>query len=377
MYVGIDAHKRDCHATVLNDQGEVVSTARFPSNLGALSAWAKTLPPGCVLALEASTVAKRIYGHLQGLGLDVRMAHPLEVRRRAGIKKKTDALDSYELADLLRMNRLPVAHVPSPELNERRQLLRFRVDLGKKANTVKCQVHALLVHNGITSNLTDIFGVTGRRQMAQATSQLSPTQRYLIEGLLAQLEVLGHQMEEVEGQLAELGARDPAVQKLMTLPGVDFYSAQVILEEIGDITRFPSEKHLSSYAGLVPRVMQSGSVLRMGRIHKQGPKVLRWILTTCAHAAVKSPGKFQRLFRKWEKRLGKGKAIVAVAHKMLEVIFALLARNEPSSEERAEKTQAKVVRMKGRARALPLRDVVGRWERLPLPARTILSGGRS
>lgn len=376
-YVGIDAHERDCHATVMNDQGEVASTARFPTNLGALTAWATRLPKGAKLALEASTVAKRIDWHLQGLGLEVRMAHPLEVRRRAGTKKKTDAIDSYELADLLRMNRLPEAHVPSPELNERRQLLRFRVDLGKKANTVKCQVHALLVHNGVTSSLPDIFGASGREQMARATARLSLTQRSLIEGLLAQLEVLGHQMEEVEGQLAELGSKDPAVQKLMTLPGVDFYSAQVILEEIGDITRFPSEKHLSSYAGLVPRVMQSGSVLRMGRIHQQGPRVLRWILTTCAHAAVKSPGKFQRLFRKWEKRLGRGKAIVAVAHKMIEVIFALLARNEPYSEERAEKTHAKVVRMKGKARALPVRDVVRRWEKLPNPSRTIVSGAGS
>ena len=121
-------------------------------------------------------------------------------------------------------------------------------------------------------------------------------------------------------------------------------------------------------------MMQSGSVLRRGRIHQQGPRVLRWILTTCAHAAVKSPGKFQRRFRKWEKRLGKGKAIVAVAHKMIEVIFALLARNEPYSEERAEKTHAKVVRMKGKARALPVRGVVQRWEQLPLTSRAILSG---
>lgn len=229
VYVGIDARKRDCHATVMNAEGEFVSTARFPSSLGALTAWAKRLPQGAKLALEASTVAKRIYWHLQGLGPDVKRAHPLEVRRRAGTKKKTDAIDGYELADLLRMNRLPEAHVPSPELNERRQLLRFRVDLGKKANTVKCQIHALLVHNGFTSNLTDIFEVAGREQMAKATSKLSFTQRFLIEGFLSQLEVLGHQIEEVEGQLAELAAKDPAVQKLMTLPGVDFYSAQVIL----------------------------------------------------------------------------------------------------------------------------------------------------
>lgn len=166
------------------------------------------------------------------------------------------------------------------------------MDLGKKAHTVKCQVHALLVHNGITSNQTDTFGREGRCRMEKAIAKLPRTQRYLLEGLLTQIDLLGRQMEEIDGRLAELGQKDPAVQKLMTLPGVDFYSAQVILEEIGDITRFPSEKHLSSYAGLVPRVMQSGATLRMGHIHKQGPKALRWILTTCAHVAAKSPGRF-------------------------------------------------------------------------------------
>ncbi|MGI0129485.1 MAG: IS110 family transposase [Thermoplasmata archaeon] len=374
MYVGIDAHKRDCHATVLNDTGETVSTVRFPTTQKALTEWARRLPPGSVLALEASTVAKRIYWHLKELGLDVRMAHPLEVRRRAGNKKKTDALDSFELADLLRMRRLPEAYVPSPEANERRQVLRYRIDLGKKARLVKNQVHALLVHNGVTFELSDTFGVEGRSRLHRM--RLPSSQRYLLDGLLAQLDLLGRQIEEVEGQLAELGSKDPAVQKLMTLPGVDFYSAQVILEEIGDITRFPTEKQLSSYAGLVPRVMQSGSTLRMGHIHKQGPKALRWILTTCAHAAVKSPGKFQRLFRRWEKRLGKGKAIVAVDHKMIEVIFALLSRGESYSEERAESTRRKLSRMKGLARSLPLPDLAKRVESLPDAATAILRGVR-
>ena len=115
---------------MLNENGEKLSTACFPTNRGALTAWAKTLPEGSGLALEASTVAKRLYWHLKGLGLDVRMAHPLEVRRMAGSKKKkTDAIDSFELADLLRMKRLPEAYVPPPELNERRQLLRYRIDL--------------------------------------------------------------------------------------------------------------------------------------------------------------------------------------------------------------------------------------------------------
>ena len=101
------------------------------------------------------------------------------------------------------------------------------------------------------------------------------------------------------------------------------------------------------------------------------------ILTTCAHGAVKSPGKFQKLFRRWEKRLGKGKAIVAVAHRMIEVIFALLSRGESYSEERAEKTHAKIVRMKNRARALPTRDPASRWAGLGPVTQELLRGTRS
>ena len=179
MYVGIDAHKRECHATVLNEQGEKLSAARFPTNLGALTAWAKTLPPGSCIAIEASTVAKRLYWHLKEMGLDVRMAHPLEVRRMAGRKKKTDALDSFELADLLRMRRLPEAYVPSRDQNERRQLLRYRIDLGRQTNVVKCQIHALVLHNGISSKATDLFGVKGRAELAAA--KLPPTQQVLAQ----------------------------------------------------------------------------------------------------------------------------------------------------------------------------------------------------
>lgn len=114
----------------------------------------------------------------------------------------------------------------------------------------------------------------------------------------------------------------------------------------------------------------------MGRIHKQGPKTLRWILTTCVHAAVKNPGKFQHLFRCLERRIRKGKVIVAVPHRMLEVIFALLARHEVYSGVRAEKTRLKLARMRSKARALRRRDPRARWTALGEPTRRILTGAR-
>jgi len=92
---------------------------------------------------------------------------------------------------------------------------------------------------------------------------------------------------------------------------------------------------------------------------------------------VKSPGKFQRLFRRWEMRLGKGKAIVAVAHKMIVGIFTLLSRGESYSEERAESTRRKLSRMRGLARPLPTPDLSQRVGSLPSAATAILRGVRS
>ena len=130
-----------------------------------------------MLALEASIVAQRLYWHLKGRGPYVRRAHPLEVRRMAVSKKKSDAIDSFELADLLWMNRLPEAHIPPPELNERRQLRRYRIDLRKMMRRIKWQILALLDQFGVTTELTDFFGISGRLEMRRVTARLPTSQR--------------------------------------------------------------------------------------------------------------------------------------------------------------------------------------------------------
>lgn len=125
---------------------------------------------------------------------------------------------------------------------------------------------------------------------------------------------------------------------------------------------------------LVPRVMPNRNNLCLGRIHKQGPRALRWNHTTCPHAAVKARGKLQRLLRRSEKWLGKGKAIVAVAHRRIKVILVLLARNETHAEDRAEKTRAKIVPMPSRAR--PPRDPEARWVALNAVPKQESEGAR-
>ena len=372
-YVGIDAHKNMCHATVMSPEGDIVGEKRFRTNVKVLEAWARTLPVDAVFAIESGTPTKRLYWTLKAMGRDVRMAHPAEVRRMMGTKKKTDREDSAFLADLLRMGRLPVSYVPDPEKDEERQLVRHRMDLGKKRSAVKNQIHAILSSAGVsTSQFSDLFGRGGLAMLKEV--ELSVHQRFILDNHLRHLELLTEQIEDVERALAKLASENPAARTIMQIKGVNFYSALVILSEIGDVTRFPTSKHLASYAGLVPRVYQSGNATRMGHIHKQGPKALRTMLISCANASVRGSGKFQRMYRRIKKRKDHGKAIVAVARKMLSVIFVLLTRGCEYEDREDDKVRYKTRRMERIARGVPDVDIENAVAKLSERTKKVLRG---
>ena len=375
-YVGIDAHKNMCHATVMSRDGYIVSEKIFSTNVKVLEAWARTHPKDYVYAIEAGTPTKRLYWALKEMGREVHMAHPTEVRRMMGTKKKTDREDSAFLADLLRMGRLPEAYIPDPEKDEERQLLRYRMDLGKKTHVVKNQVHAILTSAGIpTSDFSDLFGEGGSEYLRSV--RLHGHQQYILDGHLKQLALLAAQIDEVERALAKIAQKNPSARTLMQMKGISFYSALVILNEIGDVTRFPTAKHLTSYAGLVPRVYQSGNVARTGHIHKQGPKALRWIMVQCANSSVKGPGKFQSIYKRLKKRIGHQKAITAVARRMLAVIFVLLTRGCEYEERDDRNVHVKMRKMERIAKALPGVDMDKTFVGLPENARQLLRGERS
>jgi hypothetical protein len=122
---------------------------------------------------------------------------------------------------------------------------------------------------------------------------------------------------------------NPQAQLLMQIPGINFVSALVILGEIGDILRLPSPKKLCSYSGLVPRISQSGQKLYTGRITKAGRKKLRWILVEAAQTAIRNESYWQAVFERIAARKGRNVAIVAVARKILTVIWHMLTKNQP------------------------------------------------
>ena len=113
----------------------------------------------------------------------------------------------------------------------------------------------------------------------------------------------------------------------MTIPGINLYSAAVIISEIDDISRFKSKEKLASYSGLVPRQDQSGSRDIRGHISKRGPSMLRFVLVTASHTAIKRSKRLRAKYLSMVRRVGRNRAIVAIARILTELIYTMLKNN--------------------------------------------------
>jgi len=273
-----------------------------------------------------------LYETIEQYTPQVVLAHPLKTRAIAEARIKTDTIDATTLAELLRLDGIPQAYIPPREVRDVRELLRYRAALVSLRMGLKNKVHAVLTKNAMECSWSNVLGKKSQQWLK--TLPLRPCYRQELDGYVRVAEVLTVLIAEITTTIKQLVAASPQAQLLMTIPGVSYYSALLILSEIGEVGRFPSAKHLCSYAGLVPSVYSSGSKSFHGRITKQGSRWLRWICVEISIHAANGDARFQSLYRRVLRRRGLATAKVAVARKILTVIYAMLKNNEPFRRRR-------------------------------------------
>jgi transposase len=271
--------------------------------------------------------------------------------------RKTDVKDAAWIADLLAHGLLRPSFVPPPPIRELRELTRQRAQLVRDRAAVVNRIQKVLEAANIklASVATDVLGASGRamlramiagqddparladlaqRRLRSKIPQLRPAlhgrvtdhHRFLLRALLDQAEALEALIARFDDQIgAALAPFAEAALRLRTIPGVGPQAADVIVAEIGtDMGRFPSAGHLTSWAGLCPGNDQSAGKRRSGKTTK-GSRWLRATLVQAAWAASHTKQTiFSATYRRWAKRLGKKKALVAVARKILVVAYELL-----------------------------------------------------
>jgi transposase len=326
-YIGIDFHKQTSYITRMDGEGNILEQLRVRNKPEELGVFLANHVNGSRIAIEATGNWYYFYELIEDLNPDVCLSHPQKTRAIASARIKTDKIDSTTIAHLLRSDLLPTAYIPSRDMRDTKEILRYRASLVSLRTNIKNKVRAILSKNGIVLSYSNVFGKNSISYLK--SSDLRPCYRCATDGYIRLAEALNLLIDEVSQIIKEMVEKSPRAMLLTTIPGISYYSALLILAEIGDINRFPDARHLCSYSGLVPSTYQSADRTRHGRITKQGSRWLRWILVELTYHAIEGSPKFKSLYLRIAKKHGKNTARVAVARQMLKVIFYMLKHNEP------------------------------------------------
>lgn len=362
---GLDVHQKSVVAclTTLDAQGkhhkELRRFGTMTAELLALADWLTAA--GCThVAMESTGVYwKPVFNLFEGL-FTLLVVNAQHVKQLPG--RKTDMRDAEWIADLLQHGLLRASFIPSAEQRALRDLTRHRSTVveerarivnrlqkvledtniklaavasditGKSARTM---LEALLAGERDVNRLADLARGRMRSKRAQLeqalAGRLQPHHAFLIAEHLSHIDYLDEAIERLSAQIAaRLTECEEEIALLDTVPGLSRRSAEVLVAEIGtDLSRFPSAAHLASWAGMCPGNHESGGKRLSGRTRK-GSRWLRQVLIEAAHAAARSKTTYLGAqYRRLAARRGTKKAIIALGHTILVMVYHVLTRREP------------------------------------------------
>jgi transposase len=329
-YVGIDLHKKTISIYVVNQDRKKLDHKRLyclPSEpiveyfrkLGEFQA-----------VIEATASYEWLVRLLEPLAKRIVLAHPKKLRVIAESTRKSDKIDAQLLAEFLALDMIPAAYRPTPRQREHRVLVRHRHYLQRRITSIRNKIRRFL--SDYNADRKDLFTSEGLAYLAQV--KLSAADRFAVDQLVLEFEFQHGQLKKLAVQLKKFvtqasAAEAEARQLLQSIPGVGPVTTEVVLSELADAQRFRSGKCAVAYAGMAPGQRESAGKRKELHIEKCGSKMLRWILVEAAWQLVRRTGRWRATFERLSARIGRKKAIVAVARRLLTVMMALLKSGQP------------------------------------------------
>ena len=359
---GIDVHKDEIVVCLITGQrkAETRKYGTLTKELRKMVAWLKEERCQMIAMESTGPYWKPLYNIFELEGIEAMIVNAHHMKAIPG--RKTDINDAQWIAKLLRHGLLRASFIPDKEQREYRELTRYRTSrIEERARDVNRLQKMLEGANiKLSSMVSDITGKTAinliglvvryeeltveqvakvRHYQCKASAEellealtgvISPLQRELFREVQRIIEEQTRQIERIESMIEKYTteAYDIAAKAIEAIPGIGRTSAEQIIAEIGvDMSRFPTERHLCSWAGICPGDNESAGKRKSGKMRK-GSKTLKKTLIQSATSAIKNKDSFfSAQYQRLVVRLGKNKAKVAVAHSMLISIYYVLSGN--------------------------------------------------
>ncbi len=341
--IALDLGKFKTVACVMNvaDRSHVFVTIEMsPAAVHELLARHATDPAEQTLVVfETCDCCGWVYDLCVALGLSAKVvAANSEAWQWRRVKRKTDRDDALKLAKLALLDQLTVVHMPSPVQRQRRRLILHRRSVVSRRTQSRNAIRSIFSQQGLPL-------VRGGKQWTKAgIEQLKTHARPLAEcddaldlwrgRLHAELQLMADadaQLKIFDRKLDGLSKEDDRVQLLQTIKGVGPRVAEAVVMHLDDVSRFASAEHVASYAGLVPKQIESGEMSRRGHITRRGPSLLRSMLVESAWVVWRH----NDWAKAWVNKISRGSkarrkiGIVALARRLLTILWAMLRDNTP------------------------------------------------
>jgi transposase len=362
---GLDVHKKNVVACVITPNGKEIQTfGTMTEDLLLLIDWIKSHRCNHVAMESTGVYWKPVYNLLELEGMEAMVVNAQHIKAVPG--RKTDVKDAEWIANLLRHGLLKGSYIPSREQRELRELVRYRRSLIEERSREVNRVQKVLEGANIklSSVATDIMGVSSRamiqslikddsvdpQQLAQLAKGrlihkrgeleralhglIGPHQKIMLSTQMEHIEFLEQQISQLDQEIKErMLPFEEDLELIDTIPGINRRNAEDILAEIGtDMDRFPSEAHLSSWAGMAPGQNESAGKRKSSRTRKGSKSLRRTLVEASRSAALTKNTYLSSQYRRIAARRGANRAAVAVGHTILVIIYHVLRNRQPYQE---------------------------------------------
>lgn len=315
-----------------------------------------------LVVFETCDAAGWVHDLAVTLGFAVKVVNPSgDAWRWKKVKRKTDKDDALKLARMALMDQLPTVHMPAAPQRQWRRLIQHRRSLVRRRTQCKNQIRSIHSQQGLAlprgGKVWTIAGIAQLKADAKALGDctIDDLWRGRLEVELQLLDAVSGQIAAVDAKLDALGEANERVKLLQSVRGVGPRLAEAVVVHLDDVTRFKDAAHVGSYVGLVPKQLQSGEMNRIGRITRRGPSLLRGLLVEVAWMVYR----YNAWARSFVDRVSRGMknrkkiAIVALARKLLVMLWAMLRDNTPWREPAEPETSAQETSAASAAVAAP------------------------